>query len=105
MGKIFKQINFPYNIFKKIMEDCDFSDDWHRQMKLLLIFPLTLTYDELEEFSFQTRIPHVELSLSYSYYVWEAQGKHEKMSLNSSINRRDCISIIAFHTKSNSYFF
>ena len=64
MDKIFKQINFPHNIFKRIMEDCEFSDDWHRQIKLLLIFPLTLTYDELEEPSFQTRIPHVEFSLS-----------------------------------------
>jgi len=46
------------------MEDHDFSDDWHRQIKLMVIFPLTLTYDELAAPSFQTTIPYAEHSLS-----------------------------------------
>lgn len=54
MDKIFKQLHFPHNILKRIMEVFDLSDDWHRQIKLMLIFPLTLIYDELEEPSFQS---------------------------------------------------
>lgn len=71
------QIYFTHNI-KRIMENHDFSDDWHRQTKLLLISSLILPYDRLGEPSFQSRMPHVTLSLSYNQYLWEAQGKHEK---------------------------
>lgn len=97
------QIYFTHNI-KRIMENRDFSDDWHRQTKLLLIFPLTLPYDRLGEPSFQSRMPHVTLSLSYNQYLWEAQGKHEK-DLELKYQQRNCKSTAAFHTKSDSYFF
>lgn len=28
------------------------TDDWHKRIKLLLIFPLTLTYEEAQKLSF-----------------------------------------------------
>lgn len=39
---------FPH--FKRVIEDCDLSDD--RQIKLLLIFLLPLTYEEVEKHFF-----------------------------------------------------